>query len=89
MKEGYSINQNLETNLNHPTRNPPPKKFIYKPRHFEHARLFLITTPVSHYDSTSVTQFASRVSQDRLAALNNTKSLHREFQKIGQQLSAV
>jgi len=41
MKEGYSTNQTLKpTNLNHPTRNPPPKRFLYKPRHFEHARLF-------------------------------------------------
>jgi len=36
-KKGYSTNQNLETNLNHPTRNPPPKKFLYKPQHFEHS----------------------------------------------------
>jgi len=40
MKEGYSTNQTLKpTNLNHPTRNPP-KRFLYKPRHFKHARLF-------------------------------------------------
>jgi len=41
-KEGYYINQTLKpTNLNHPTRNPPPKRFLYKPRHF-HATFFYL-----------------------------------------------
>jgi len=36
-KKGYPTNQNLETNhnLNYPTRNPSPKRFLYKPQHFE------------------------------------------------------
>jgi len=75
--------------LNHPTRNPSPKRFLYKPQHFD----LLLATPVCCYASlfvtrysplqftTSVLQVLHREFQDHLAALevqppSNSKSQH-------------